>query len=126
MAIAVFDDHDWRDLVEVIGSPDWATDPRLATAAGRVARQDDLDAHLGQWTKNFDQHELMHRLQAAGVPAGAVQNSHDLTEIDQQIAHRGTFFELDHPVIGPAKFEGNPMTFSRTETRQLALGAAPG
>ena len=38
-----------------------------------------------------------------------------LAEVDAQIAHRGTFFELDHPVIGPALFEGNPMTFSRTE-----------
>ncbi|GAA1916204.1 CaiB/BaiF CoA transferase family protein [Nocardioides marmoribigeumensis] len=115
VAVAVFDDRAWESLVEVLGSPDWATDPNLATVAGRVARQDDLDAHLSQWTKNFDKHDLMHRLQAAGVPAGAVQNSRDLAEVDAQIAHRGTFFELDHPVIGPALFEGNPMSFSRTE-----------
>jgi crotonobetainyl-CoA:carnitine CoA-transferase CaiB-like acyl-CoA transferase len=114
VAIAVFDDRAWESLVEVIGHPGWTADADLATVAGRVARQDDLDAHLAQWTKNFDKHDLMHRLQAAGVPAGAVQNSRDLAEVDAQIAHRGTFFELDHPVIGPALFEGNPMTFSRT------------
>jgi crotonobetainyl-CoA:carnitine CoA-transferase CaiB-like acyl-CoA transferase len=115
VAVAVFDDLAWQSLVEVLGRPDWAADPDFATTAGRVARQDDLDAHLAQWTKNFDKHDLMHRLQAAGVPAGAVQNSRDLAEVDAQIAHRGTFFELDHPVIGPALFEGNPMSFSRTE-----------
>lgn len=54
-------------------------------------------------------------LQAAGVQAGAVQNARDLTENDPQIAHRGTFFELDHPVIGPALFEGMPVKFSHTE-----------
>ena len=55
----------------------------------------------------------MHRaLQAAGVAAGAVQNAEDLNENDPQIAHRGLFFELDHPVIGEARFEGTPFTFS--------------
>ena len=27
---------------------------------------------------------------------------------DEEIAFRGTFFEMDHPVIGPARFEGFP------------------
>ena len=57
------------------------------------------------------------------MPAGAVQNAEDLNEHDPQIAHRGVFFEMDHPVIGPARFEGNPFTFSRHRARQLALGA---
>ncbi len=115
VAISVFDDAAWQALVEVAGRPAWALDPALATAAGRVAAQDELDARLGAWTREVDKHELMHRLQAAGVPAGAVQNSRDLAEVDAQVAHRGTFFELDHPVIGPALFEGQPMAFSRTE-----------
>ena len=115
VAIAVFDDAAWASLVEVAGRPAWAVDPDLSRAAGRVSRQDEIDARLGEWTENFDKHDLMHRLQSAGIPAGAVQNSRDLVEVDEQIAHRGTFFELDHPVIGPALFESNPMTFSRTE-----------
>jgi crotonobetainyl-CoA:carnitine CoA-transferase CaiB-like acyl-CoA transferase len=28
------------------------------------------------------------------------------------MAYRGTFFELDHPVIGPARFEGVPVLAS--------------
>jgi crotonobetainyl-CoA:carnitine CoA-transferase CaiB-like acyl-CoA transferase len=98
-----------------MGSPPWALDPALATTAGRVARQDELDQQLGAWTKNFDRHDLMHRLQAAGVAAGAVQHARDLAEDDPQIAARGTFFELDHPVIGPALFEGQPMRMSAVE-----------
>jgi crotonobetainyl-CoA:carnitine CoA-transferase CaiB-like acyl-CoA transferase len=96
-----------------MGEPEWSAG--LATAEARVARQDDLDARLGAWTKNFDKHDLMHRLQAAGIPAGAVQNSRDLVEHDPQLAARGTFFELDHPVIGPALFEGQPMHLSAVE-----------
>ena len=63
-------------------------------------------------------------LQAHGVPAGAVQNAEDLNERDPQIAHRGVFFEMDHPVIGPARFEGNPFHLSLDRPGQLAIGAA--
>lgn len=54
----------------------------------------------------------MHQLQGAGVAAAAVQDAEDLAETDPQVAHRGTFFEMDHPVIGPARFEGSPVLFS--------------
>jgi crotonobetainyl-CoA:carnitine CoA-transferase CaiB-like acyl-CoA transferase len=115
IAIAVFDDATWAALVSQMGNPAWATAPELATVGGRLASQDEIDARLGAWTKNFAKHDLMHQLQAAGIPAGAVQNSRDLVEVDPQIAERGTFFELDHPVIGPALFEGQPMKFSRLQ-----------
>ena len=76
--------------------------------------QDELDEHVAAWTRQRDRHEITERLQAEGVPAGAVQNAKDLNEADPQIAHRGVFFEMDHPVIGRARFEGNPFQFSAT------------
>jgi crotonobetainyl-CoA:carnitine CoA-transferase CaiB-like acyl-CoA transferase len=51
-------------------------------------------------------------LQGAGVRAGAVQNAEDLNETDPQVAAREVFFEMDHPVIGEARFEGVPIHFS--------------
>jgi crotonobetainyl-CoA:carnitine CoA-transferase CaiB-like acyl-CoA transferase len=115
VAIAVFDDAEWTRFVAAIDSPAWATDHRFATQAGRFANQDALDEHVAEWTGQRDPHEVMQVLQAAGVTAAAVQNAQDLAEHDPQIAHRGTFFELDHPVIGPALFEGSPMRLSRTD-----------
>ena len=84
--------------------------PRFATNDGRVANQDDLDREIAAFTAGRDCHELMHLLQAAGVRAGAVQNAEDVNEHDPQMAHRDVFFELDHPVIGEARFEGVPFT----------------
>jgi crotonobetainyl-CoA:carnitine CoA-transferase CaiB-like acyl-CoA transferase len=115
IAIAVFDDDQWAALVEVLGRPAWADSPELATQDGRFAHQDLLDGHLSTWTRERDPHAAMEQLQAHGVPAGAVQNAEDLNERDPQVAHRGVFFELDHPVIGPARFEGTPIRFSATE-----------
>jgi crotonobetainyl-CoA:carnitine CoA-transferase CaiB-like acyl-CoA transferase len=106
VAVAVFDDEEWRRLVKALGSPAWADDDRFSNQERRFAHQDELDAHLSAWTTDKDPHWVMGYLQAAGVRAGAVQNPRDLNEVDPQLAHRGTFFEMDHPVIGPARFEG--------------------
>jgi crotonobetainyl-CoA:carnitine CoA-transferase CaiB-like acyl-CoA transferase len=114
IAIAVFDEAEWRALVSAMGSPAWASDARFSTQAARFANQDALDEHIGAWTKGHDRHELMHRLQAVGIAAGAVQTTEDTIDHDPQIASRGLFFELDHPVIGEAMFEGTPIRFSRT------------
>ncbi len=112
IAIAVFDDEEWRGLVAEMGEPEWCGDARFATHAARVANQDALDEHLRDWTRRLEPHEATRRLQARGVRAGTVQNAEDLTEHDPQAAHREVFFELDHPVIGPARFEATPLHFS--------------
>jgi crotonobetainyl-CoA:carnitine CoA-transferase CaiB-like acyl-CoA transferase len=113
VAIAVFDDDDWRRLVAALGAPGWAADPRLRSQQSRFDHADALDGYLAEWTKTRTPHDVMALLQGHGVCAGAVQDARDLNEVDPQLAHRGTFFELDHPVIGPARFEGTPITFSR-------------
>jgi crotonobetainyl-CoA:carnitine CoA-transferase CaiB-like acyl-CoA transferase len=110
IAISVFDDAAWVALTSVVGSPGWIADPRFATLSDRVRHQDELDAVLAEATRPWDRHELMHRLQAVGVAAGAVQDAEDVNERDPQMAHRNIFFELDHPVIGEARFEGVPFT----------------
>ena len=115
VAIAVFDDKQWSGLVNALGRPGWADAPEFETQKDRFANVDVLDVHMSAWTRDRDRFEVMELLQAHGVPAGAVQNAQDLDERDPQLAHRGVFFELDHPVIGPAKFEGNPFHFSSIE-----------
>ncbi len=113
IAIAVFDDAEWKALLGVMRDPAWADDARFRTQDGRHANQDALDALVAAWTAERDRHELMELLQAAGVRAGAVQDAQDCNERDPQFAARGTFFELDHPVIGPARFEGSPFQASQ-------------
>jgi crotonobetainyl-CoA:carnitine CoA-transferase CaiB-like acyl-CoA transferase len=112
VAIAVFDDGEWCALVEALDTPDWAGDRRFSDQEARFAHQDDLDALLAAWTADKDPHWVMAHLQSFGVRAGAVQNPQDLNEVDPQLSHRRTFFEMDHPVIGTARFEGFPALMS--------------
>ncbi|HZU79851.1 MAG TPA: CoA transferase [Acidimicrobiales bacterium] len=107
------EDH-WRRLVEVMGSPPWAAEPRFATFAERRAHADELDALLEQYTVQFDRYELMERLQAAGVPAGAVQDAADRLERDPQLQARGHYTTMANAEVPALPLEGLPVHLSAT------------
>ncbi len=111
--VAVLDDAQWRALCEVIGLPACARDPRFATAAQRKANEAEVDALVGRWTATLMPHEVMARLQAAGVPAGAVQDAADLLA-DPQLSRRALFWTLDHAEIGPYTHLGSSLAMDAT------------
>jgi crotonobetainyl-CoA:carnitine CoA-transferase CaiB-like acyl-CoA transferase len=99
LALAVVTDEQWATLREVLGDPEWAREPALATAGGRRAAHDTLDAELARALATRDAPELAATLAARGVPAGYVIDARE-TAHNPQMLHRG-FFEIeDHPVTG--------------------------
>ncbi len=115
-AIAVLTDEQWISLCQLMDATDWLNDSKLATAKGRKARQESIDARIANWTSNQDRYELMDRCQKAGVPAGVVQTGFDLTQNDPQLAHTNMFFNFDdpHPDLGPLKGDRLPLQFEQT------------
>ncbi|HXQ44549.1 MAG TPA: CoA transferase [Acidimicrobiales bacterium] len=107
----------WGALLTAIGRPSWTADPRFATLAGRVDHADELDTLLETWTSQRDRYEVMDRLQAAGVPAGVVQDAADRLERDPQLAARGHFTALSNAEVGPLPLEGVPFRMSATSPR---------
>ena len=73
-----------------MGDPAWANAADLETNAGRAARQDLLDEKLAEWTLGFDDYDLFHRLQAAGVPAAPVLEASRLFD-DPHVQARGIY-----------------------------------
>ena len=100
VAIACLSDAQWQALRAVMGDPEWAGDPVLETAAGRVA-DTDLDGRIAQWTRTLTATEVMVRCQDAGVPAGVVQTGADLGDHDPQLRHNGFLAEFEEPHPGP-------------------------
>jgi crotonobetainyl-CoA:carnitine CoA-transferase CaiB-like acyl-CoA transferase len=113
-ALAVFGDEQWSQFRVALGSPSWAGTPSFQTHEMRLANHDALDSEIESWTRQRSPHEVMHNLQSHGIAAAAVQTTAELQEADPQLAERGTFVELDHPVAGSALFEGVPVHFSST------------
>jgi crotonobetainyl-CoA:carnitine CoA-transferase CaiB-like acyl-CoA transferase len=111
VAIAVTTDEQWERLCGAIGSPSWATDPKLSTEAGRRAHQDLIDERLAAWCEHRSRDDIVATLWDAGVPVAKVMQPHRQTELDQ-LAFRGFFEEVEHPVNGRAKLSTVPMRFS--------------
>src|SRR5690606_24143357 len=63
VAVAVRDEQDWRALVEAMERRDLAARPELATARGRLAAADELEAAVSEWTAGQLAHEVEERLQ---------------------------------------------------------------
>lgn len=114
-AVTVDGDGDWASLARVIGRPDLVDKPEYATAAGRVAHREELDAILQEWIAPLTPREAQERLQAGGVVAGAAVNVKALLT-EPHLAARNQLGELtqpghDRPLevnMGIARFENIP------------------
>lgn len=114
VAIAITNDAEWQALVRAMGEPDWATDSRFATNAGRLEHQDELDANIAAWTESRNDYDVMNMLQAAGVRAGAVQKASDRFERDPQLAAREWWHRLPHAELGESEYDGVTPRLSET------------
>lgn len=114
LAISCHTEDEWRALVEVAGHPEWAADERFTTLDDRLANQDELDAEIGAWVSPHGADELMVALQAAGVPAGVVQNAEDRCDHDPQLEHLEWLTEVTGTKIGTWPVAEVPVKLSRT------------
>jgi crotonobetainyl-CoA:carnitine CoA-transferase CaiB-like acyl-CoA transferase len=71
----------------------------LRSALERLHEQDVLDADIAEWTSRHDRHALSAALQAAGVPAAAVQSPGDLLA-DSHLRERQFFQTVNRAVVG--------------------------
>ena len=114
--IACFSDQEWRSLVELMGSPAWASEDRFATVAGRIEHQDDLDQGIEAWTLTMEKYGVADRCQVAGVLAAPVQSNEDRVEHDPQLRHQGMYTTVQHPVLTEHLTQNTPFTFSTSPT----------
>ena len=103
--ITVRDEREWKALLGTTGHPEWGDDPRFASAADRERHADALDELLTSWTSTLSASEVMHRLQSAGVPAGAVVSAFDLLSDPHLHAH-GFVQIVEQPGWEPLFVEG--------------------
>jgi len=71
-------DSIFKRMMTAIGRADLAGDPALATNAGRVARTEELDRAIADWTRGHDLEHVLAVLEKAGVPSGKVYSAADI------------------------------------------------
>lgn len=115
-------------LAGVIGRDDFVADASLATNEGRVARSEELDAAIVDWTRSRSPEEIIERLRSAHVPVSRINSIADIAA-DPQFRAREMLVEvhderLDRPLLVPAVVPKLSRTPGAVPPLAQALGAA--
>ena len=113
VAVAVSTDDQWEGLRAALGQPEWAAE--YPTVEARRVHHDVIDEHLAAWCATRTGDDIVEDLWRHGVPVGKVMQPHRQTELTQ-LAARGFFEEVGHPV--------NPRTRHSTLPFKLSRGPA--
>ena len=86
--IAANGDTLFQRLMAAIGRMDLAEDPALEHNDGRVARNEELDVAIGEWTLQHDIADVIRRLESAEVPVGKSFTAADIYQDDHYNARQ--------------------------------------
>lgn len=92
-------------LAAAMGRPELATDERYATHRARGARQEELDAMIGEWTGTLTIEQLEGKMIEAGVPAGRVFDAGDMLA-DPHFAAREALVTVEDDEFGEITMQG--------------------
>jgi crotonobetainyl-CoA:carnitine CoA-transferase CaiB-like acyl-CoA transferase len=120
--ITAGNDGQFRRLCKALGSPELADDPRFASNAQRVANREALMPALSGRLEQQSSEAWLARFDAAGVPAGPINQMSDVLE-NPQIRHRGLQTTLPHAAFGQAPTIAGPIRVN--DERVLSERAPP-
>lgn len=111
----------WVRLAEHLGHPQWASDPRFAGFADRLAHQDELLELLEAEFRTRPVEEWLTGLSAAGIPCAPINTVGQALREEQTTARR-MVVETDHPRFGRVRQVASPV---RVGTQQPTYRRAP-
>lgn len=86
--VQVVEEHHWRGLVEMMGSPEWALDADLLDPIIRFERRAEVDAKVAEWIATVTNDDLVRMTTERNLPFAPVNYPRDLIRMPQ-IVHRG-------------------------------------
>jgi len=107
------EEHQWKGFVDIMGNPEWATEPLFATRLERAENWDALKLFLEPWVKEQTVQDLYHKAQARRIPFAPVSTMGDLLD-SEHLKVRGFFAEIAHPQAGTFPYPTAPYHFSAT------------
>ncbi len=112
----------WETICDLIGKPEWKTDPDYAKPAARLPRLRHIFNTVEQWTMTKTKLEVMEICNARDIPVGPILSMKEIAE-EPSLRKTGTVVEVDHPVRGKYLTVGNPikMSDSITEVKRSPL-----
>jgi formyl-CoA transferase len=112
----------WEAICDLIGKPEWKTDPNYAKPPARLPRLKSIFATIEEWTKTKTKFEVMDICNQHDIPVGPILSMKEIAE-EKSLRDTGTVVEVDHPTRGKYLTVGNPvkMSDSVTEVKRSPL-----
>src|SRR5258705_3658482 len=114
----------WEAICDLIGKPEWKTDPDYAKPPARLPRLKHIFATIEEWTMTKTKFEVMDLCNAVDIPVGPILSMKEIAE-EPSLRKTGTVVEVDHPTRGKYLSVGNPIKMSDSiseVTRSPLLG----
>ena len=112
----------WTKICDVIGKPEWKTDPGFAKPETRLDKLTFIFDTIEGWTKTKTKFEVMSICNPLDIPCGPILSMKEIAA-DMSLRDTGTVVEVDHPERGAYLSVGNPikMSDSRSEVARSPL-----
>ena len=86
----------WEAICDLIGKPEWKTDPDYAKPPARLPRLKHIFSTTEQWTMTKTKFEVMDICNKLDIPVGPILSMKEIAE-EQSLRATGTVVEVDHP-----------------------------
>jgi crotonobetainyl-CoA:carnitine CoA-transferase CaiB-like acyl-CoA transferase len=111
--VAVTSEKMWEKFCQIMGIPEFKSDPRFNENKKRVINRDQLVPLLEEKIAARDSDDWISAFRAVGIPCGRI-NTMDRVFSHPQIQPRNMVVELDHPTAQKIKLVGVPVKYSET------------
>jgi formyl-CoA transferase len=101
----------WGAICDLIGKPEWKTDPDYATPPARLPRLRRIFDTIEEWTKTMTKFDVMETCNKHDIPVGPILSMKEIAD-EPSLRATGTVVEVDHPTRGPYLTVGNPIKLS--------------
>jgi crotonobetainyl-CoA:carnitine CoA-transferase CaiB-like acyl-CoA transferase len=111
--LAVEEDQ-WKRLVELMGSPEWASEEIFKDRVSRAQNMDALKALMTEWISQWKVTDLYKAAQEARIPFAPVNTMQQMYESDH-LHERKYFVEFDQPGMGKLTLPGAPSQYGKVK-----------
>jgi crotonobetainyl-CoA:carnitine CoA-transferase CaiB-like acyl-CoA transferase len=111
VAIVSLTARQWKDLAEITGRPQMATDPKFSNLIVQIHNHEEAVRLIEEWTTVHTSQEIISILENKKIPCGIAYTSAQVND-DENLKRREMFRKVHHEKYGDIDIPGFPFKFS--------------
>jgi crotonobetainyl-CoA:carnitine CoA-transferase CaiB-like acyl-CoA transferase len=114
IAIVAISTRQWKELTQIIGHPEMASDPRFSNIIAQIRNHEEAVRLIEEWTSAHTAQEIISILEDKKIPCGIAYTLEEVNA-DENLKQRGMFQHVHHAKYGDIDIPGLPFKFSAAE-----------